>query len=200
MRWREQDEIGLRGGSREGEILGRGGNGQREEGIKGRDGDNLTIHRRTASFCSERQVHGRENHRAIEEREEGRERKTIAAGLIDGTIWKRRGAGSLMSLRIDEDKMGLGSRGNNLWGFMLLLMGRVLAWPASDGRSFPLSSIRLHLRSAAETRKGRSITKGRNGWVRVSWKSNQQHHFEHPPSPICLHNLSFNMFLLWNLL
>ena len=48
----------------------------------------------------------------------------------------KREAGSLMSLRIDEDKMGLGSRGNNLWGFMLLLMGRVLAKPTSDGR-FP---------------------------------------------------------------
>lgn len=60
----------------------------------------------------------------------------VAAGLIDGTIWKRREAGSLMSLRIDEDKMGLGSKGNNLWGFMLLLMGRVPARPASDGR-FP---------------------------------------------------------------
>lgn len=43
---------------------------------------------------------------------------------------------SLMSLRIDEDKMGLGSRGNNLWGFMVLLMGRVLARPAPDGQ-FP---------------------------------------------------------------
>lgn len=56
MKWKEQDEIRLRGGSREGEILGRGGNGQREEGIKGRDEDNLTMRCRTALFCSERQV------------------------------------------------------------------------------------------------------------------------------------------------
>lgn len=53
--------------------------------------------------------------------EQEKNRKTaeearLVAGLIDGTIWKRRGAGSLMSLRIDEDKMGPGSRGNNLWG------------------------------------------------------------------------------------
>lgn len=69
MKRKEQDEIRLRGGSREGEILGRGGNGQREEGIKGRDEDNLTMRRRTASFCSERQVEGREHHRAREEEE-----------------------------------------------------------------------------------------------------------------------------------
>lgn len=41
-----------------------------------------------------------------------------------------------MSLRIDEDKIDLGSRGNNLWGFVLLLMGCVPARPSSDGR-FP---------------------------------------------------------------
>lgn len=49
----------------------------------------------------------------------------VVPDLIDGTIWKRREAGSLMSLRIDEDKMGPGSGGNNLWGCVLLLMGRV---------------------------------------------------------------------------
>lgn len=88
--------------------------------------------------------------------EEGRG-STVAPGLIDGTIWKRREAGSLMSLRIDEDKMGPGSRGNNLWGFMLLLMGRVPGSgpPLIDGfPTFP--SIRLRLPSAAEMRKGRS--------------------------------------------
>lgn len=37
--------------------------------------------------------------------------------MIDGTIWNVREAGSLMSLRTDEDKIGPGSRGNNLWEF-----------------------------------------------------------------------------------
>lgn len=48
-----------------------------------------------------------------------------------------------MSLRIDEDKMGLGSRGNNLWGFMLLLMGRVPTPPA------PMDGFPTFLRPAA---------------------------------------------------
>lgn len=38
IKWREEDQIRWRGGSREGEVLGRGGNGQRKEGIKERDG------------------------------------------------------------------------------------------------------------------------------------------------------------------
>lgn len=99
----------------------------------------------------------------------------VTAGLIDGTIWKQRGAGSLMSLRIDEDKMGPGSRGNNLWGFMPLLMGRVPARPASDGRfpHLPASSCTAPLQSEWETGGASCSFKERNGRVRVYWKGNQ---------------------------
>lgn len=109
IKCREEDQIRWRGGSREGEVLGRGGNGQRKEGKKERDGgiygvcggvvvnttckkkkkdahpfmlgDNLTIRRRTALFCSESEIRERENHRAREEQEEGRESET--SGRLD---------------------------------------------------------------------------------------------------------------------
>lgn len=62
-----------------------------------------------------------------------------------------------MSLRIDEDKMGPASRGNNSWGHAPLLMGRVPARTASDGRFPSLPPSRLRPRSTAEMRKGRMI-------------------------------------------
>lgn len=44
-------------------------------------GDNLTIHRRTALFCSESEIHERENHGAREEQEDGRGSET--SGRLD---------------------------------------------------------------------------------------------------------------------
>lgn len=93
-----------------------------------------------------------ESHREGANQEEG-----LAAGVIDGTIWKRSEPGSLMSLRIDEDKMGSGSRGNNLWDFTLLLMGSVPSRSACDGRR---PHLPLYLHSAAVMRKRRSILAG----------------------------------------
>lgn len=78
--------------------------------------------------------------KTTEEEQNREEEGRGAAALIDGTIWKRREAGSLMSLRIDEDKTGTSSRDNN---FALLFMGRVLARPASDGQFPQPSSVQL---------------------------------------------------------
>lgn len=83
--------------------------------------DNVATSCRAASIC----------------REEGEGRGSgVVPDLIDGTIWKRREAGSLMSLRIDEDKMGPGSGGNNLWAACCSLWAASPARPASD-RRFP---------------------------------------------------------------
>lgn len=70
--------------------------------------DNVAPSCRAASICREGEGRG----------------SGVVPDVIDGTIWRRREAGSLMSLRIDEDKMGPGSGGNNS-GCVLLLMGRV---------------------------------------------------------------------------
>ncbi len=117
----------------------------------------------------------------------------VAAGLIDGTIWRRREAGSLMSLRIDEDKMGLGSRGNNFRGSMLLLMGHVPARPASDGRfpHLPPSSCTSPLQLKWEKGGASCLCKERNSWVQVWGKGNQLQHCKQTPSAICLHDLNF---------
>jgi len=102
-------------------------------------GDNLTIRCRTAMFCS-----GSMREKTSTEQEEDREEEGRgAAGLIDSTIWKRREAGSLMSLRIDEDKTGPGSTGNNSRGLAPALHGPCpsSAPPLMDG-FYHMSSIR----------------------------------------------------------
>lgn len=120
-------------------------------------GDNLTICSRTSSLCHEV---GRRGNR---EEQLSRGGSSVAPALIDGTIWQKREAGSLMSLGIDEDKTGMGSRSNNLWGFILLLMGGVRGSVCFDGRLPCLLSCSCMQHSAAgEERKALSWFKGRN--------------------------------------
>lgn len=118
-----------------------------------------------------------ENHRERANQEEG-----PAAGVIDGTIWKRSEPGSLMSLRIDEDKMGSGSRGNNLWDFTLLSYGLCpksvrLWWTASPPSSVtPLCSCNEKKEEHLGRLKEKMVKAGVKGL-----------------SQICLHDFSINL-------
>lgn len=112
--------------------------------------DNLTVLCRPGSSCSTRQTAREETpEQERSRRKEGGKKEAAgdAVRLIDGTIWKSREARSLMSLGADEDRAGLASRGNDWWGSVLLLMGRVP--PLTDG--FPSS-----LCPAAEARRRRT--------------------------------------------